>query len=174
MIQQINSDEDELKRLQEDQQRLQALLKQVEVAVAKIKLPSDATPFKNMKKKLPRPVNGSYDKRFGKRHKGGQLQWEGDAFYAPIGTTVTSVHYGRVVFADWFRGKGFLMIIDHGDGYMSLYAHNQSLLRDEGDWISQGEAIATLGNTGGLDHAELYFEIRHHGKPQNPKYWLKK
>ncbi len=174
MSREISSDESALKRLEEDQRRLQELLKQVEVAVTQIELPSDSVPFKKMKKKLPRPVKGSHDRRFGKRHKGGKLKWEGDAFYAPIGTAVTSIHHGRVVFADWFRGKGFLMIIDHGDGYMSLYAHNQSLLRDEGDWISQGETIATLGNTGGLDHAELYFEIRHHGKPKNPKHWLKK
>ena len=126
-----------------------------------------------MKRKLPWPVKGSYEKRFGKKHTG-SLRWEGDAFYARLGQDITAIHHGRVVFSDWFRGKGFLLIIDHGDGYMSLYAHNQSLLRDTGDWVSQGETIATLGNTGGLANAELYFEIRYKGKPQNPKKWFKK
>ena len=87
---------------------------------------------------------------------------------------MTAVHHGRVIFADWFRGKGLLMIIDHGNGYMTLYAHNQSLLRETGDWVSAGETVAAVGNSGGLDHSELYFEIRHLGQPLNPKYWLKK
>lgn len=169
----IHSEQGKLKQLQDDQKHLEKLLKEVEVAVNNIKLPSDSTPFKKMKRKLPWPVKGSYDKRFGKKHTG-SLRWEGDAFYAPLGNEVKAIHHGRVVFADWFRGKGFLLIIDHGDNYMSLYAHNQSLLRDTGDWVSQGEAISTLGNTGGLDHAELYFEIRYQGKPQNPKKWFKK
>ncbi len=169
----IYSEKGKLKQLKEDQKQLEKLLKEVEVAVNKIQLPSDSTPFKQMKRKLPWPVTGSYEKRFGKKHTGA-LRWEGDAFYAPLGKEIKAIHHGRVVFADWFRGKGFLLIIDHGSNYMSLYAHNQSLLRDTGDWVSQGETIATLGNTGGLDHAELYFEIRHEGKPQNPKKWLKK
>ena len=170
----LAGEQEKLKALQEDQKRLQKLLKQVEVAVTQIQLPSDSTPFSKMKRKLPWPVKGSYEKRFGKKYQGGSLKHEGDAFYAPLGRSITAIHYGQVVFADWFRGKGFLLIIDHGEGYMSLYAHNQSLLRDAGDWVSQGEQIATLGNTGGLDHAELYFEIRKSGKPQNPKYWFKK
>jgi len=174
MSKEIQSEKSKLKQLQEDQKRLEELLKQVEVAVNKIELPSDATPFKKMKRKLPWPVQGSYDRRFGKKNQGTSMRWEGNAFYAKLGTEVKAIHHGRVIFSDWFRGKGFLLIIDHGDGYMSLYAHNQSLLRDTGDWVSQGESIATLGDTGGLDHAELYFEIRHHGKPQNPKNWFKK
>ena len=173
MNKEIQSEHSKLKQLQEDQRKLELLLKRVEIAVNNIKLPDDATPFQKMKRKLPWPVKGNYEKRFGKRHSG-SLRWEGDAFFAPLGSEVTAIHHGRVVFSDWFRGKGFLLIIDHGGGYMSLYAHNQSLLRDTGDWVSKGETISTLGNTGGLDHAELYFEIRYQGKPQNPKKWFSK
>jgi len=77
-----------------------------------------------------------------------------------------------VVFADWFRGSGLLLIIDHGEGYMSLYANNQALLRDVGEWVTAGSAIATVGNSGGQSDAALYFEIRHNGKPVNPGPWL--
>src|SRR5690554_7887967 len=96
------------------------------------------------------------------------MRWEGVALIASAGQAVNAVHHGRAGSADWFRGKGLLLIIDHGDGYMSLYAHNQSLLKETCDWVSAGEKIATVGNSGGLETAELYFEIRHQGKPLNP------
>jgi septal ring factor EnvC (AmiA/AmiB activator) len=85
---------------------------------------------------------------------------------------VASIHHGRVVFADWFRGSGLLLIIDHGDGYMSLYAHNQALLREVGEWVSGGSPVAMVGNSGGRREAALYFEIRHNGKPINPDAWM--
>ena len=79
-----------------------------------------------------------------------------------------------MVFADWFRGSGLLLIIDHGDGFMSLYAHNQSLLREVGEWVNTGAAIAVVGNSGGQQNPALYFEIRDKGKPVNPALWLAK
>ena len=78
-----------------------------------------------------------------------------------------------MVFADWFRGSGLLLIIDHGDGYMSLYAHNEALLRDVGEWVTAGSSIATVGSSGGRAESALYFEIRKDGKPTNPANWLK-
>lgn len=87
------------------------------------------------------------------------------------GGSVTSVFSGRVAYADWFRGFGLLIIVDHGDGYMSLYGHNQTLLKEIGDWVRTGEQIATVGNSGGEQTAQLYFEIRRDGTPQNPKKW---
>ena len=80
------------------------------------------------------------------------------------GSPVKAVHHGRVIFSDYLRGQGLLLIVDHGNGYMSLYAHNQTLLKEIGDWVSRGERIATLGNTGGQAKAGLYFEIRRRGK----------
>ena len=90
------------------------------------------------------------------------------------GSQVAAIHHGRVVFADWFRGSGLLLSVDHGDGFMSLYAHNEALLRDVGEWVSAGSAIATVGNSGGLDEPALYFEIRENGKPTNPSPWLRR
>ncbi len=169
----INSDKDQLSKLKRERKELEALLKAVEKTVTSIQLPSDTIPFAKTKGKLPRPIRGQLKNRYGKKRGKSGLRWQGIAFYAPPGRDVTSVHYGRVVFADWFKGKGLLMIIDHGDGYMTLYAHNQSLLREPGDWVSAGETIATTGNSGGLDHTELYFEIRHQGEAVNPMYWLR-
>lgn len=169
----IKTDKDQLKKLELDHAQLESLLRSVSVAIENIKLPSDSLPFKKTKGKLNWPTTGERKNRFGKIRSPGNLRWQGISFYANSGKEVRAVHHGRVIFADWFRGKGLLMIIDHGDGYMTLYAHNQSLLRETGDWVSAGETIAGVGNSGGLDHSELYFEIRHQGQPLNPIYWLK-
>ncbi|MDH3949145.1 MAG: peptidoglycan DD-metalloendopeptidase family protein, partial [Gammaproteobacteria bacterium] len=82
-----------------------------------------------------------------------------------------AVSRGRVAYADWLRGYGLLVILDHGDGYMSLYGHNQSLLKEVGDWVEADEAIANVGSSGGQQSAGLYFEIRHNGRPANPASW---
>jgi septal ring factor EnvC (AmiA/AmiB activator) len=87
------------------------------------------------------------------------------------GTDVRAIHHGRVVFSNWFSSSGLLLIIDHGDGYMSLYAHNQALFRDVGEWVNSGEIIAAVGNTGGQGEPGLYFEIRHNGSSENPSAW---
>jgi len=93
---------------------------------------------------------------------------------AGLGADVHAVYHGRVAFADWLRGFGLLIIIDHGDGYMSLYGHNQSLYKEVGDWVETGEVIASVGNSGGRNHPGLYFEIRHNGVPTNPVLWCKR
>ena len=85
-----------------------------------------------------------------------------------------AVHHGRVVFADRLRGFGLILILDHGQGYLSLYAHNQALLRDVGSWVNQGDIISSAGRSGGNTEASLYFEIRHRGRPQDPALWLKR
>ncbi|MDE0930293.1 MAG: peptidoglycan DD-metalloendopeptidase family protein, partial [Halioglobus sp.] len=84
-----------------------------------------------------------------------------------------AIHHGRVVYADWLRGSGLLLIIDHGDGYMSLYAHNESLLREVGEWVTAGSPVSTVGNSGGMEQTAVYFEVRHNGKPTNPANWCK-
>ncbi len=85
-----------------------------------------------------------------------------------------AVHQGRVVFADYLRGQGLLLIIDHGSGFMSLYAHNQSLFKNLGDWVNAGEQVASVGLSGGQSSAALYFELRYKGAPTDPRPWLKK
>jgi septal ring factor EnvC (AmiA/AmiB activator) len=92
---------------------------------------------------------------------------------APKGTPVHAVSHGRVVFADWLRGLGLLLIIDHGDGYMTLYGHNQSVYKETGDWVQAGEVVASVGESGGSTRSALYFEVRADGKPVNPQAWLR-
>lgn len=91
---------------------------------------------------------------------------------ANAGSNVTAIHQGRVVFSNYLRGFGLLIIVDHNDGYMSLYAHNQELLRETGDWVQSGEAVSRAGDTGGLLSPAVYFEIRKNGVPVNPRNWL--
>jgi septal ring factor EnvC (AmiA/AmiB activator) len=102
------------------------------------------------------------------------MRWQGITIPAEEGTTVKAIHHGRVVYADWLRGSGLLLIIDHGEGYMSLYAHNESLLREVGEWVSVGAPISTVGNSGGEEKSALYFEVRHAGKPVNPSKWCQR
>jgi septal ring factor EnvC (AmiA/AmiB activator) len=106
-------------------------------------------------------------------HRGGHLRRSGLLIGTREETDVTAVHYGRVVFSNWLRGFGLMTIIDHGDGYMSLYGHSSSLLKSPGDWVTTGEAIAVSGQSGGTEDPVVYFEIRYNGKPQNPQKWLK-
>ncbi|MDC3332982.1 peptidoglycan DD-metalloendopeptidase family protein, partial [bacterium] len=123
---------------------------------------------------MPWPTAGKLANSFGSKRNGTTLRWQGVNINARQGSDVKAIHYGRVVFADWFRGSGLLVIIDHGDGYMSLYGHNQSLLKSPGEWVIPGESIATVGNSGGQKSAGLYFEIRKNGKPTDPKRWCKR
>lgn len=162
----------ELSELKSDQARLERLLEEATRALSEIQLPSNAKAFQSVKGKLPYPTKGKIRHHYGSARLNGKLRWNGLFIGGKLGDKVVSVHHGRVIFSDYLRGHGLLLIIDHGDGYMSLYAHNQTLLKDTGDWVSSGETIATLGNTGGQSQTGLYFEIRHKGKPQNPKPWL--
>ena len=82
-----------------------------------------------------------------------------------------AIHPGRVVFSDWLRGSGLLVVVDHGDGYLSLYANNQTLIKNMGDWVNRGEALASAGDNGGLDLPGIYFEIRRHGEALDPAVW---
>ena len=122
---------------------------------------------------MPWPVEGKPSNQFDRPRNEGKMRWQGITIPAREGTTVKAIHHGRVVYADWLRGSGLLVIIDHGDGYMSLYAHNESLLREVGEWVTAGTPVSTVGNTGGEEQAALYFEIRQNGKPTNPSNWCK-
>ncbi len=168
----IASKDQQLKKLDRDREELERLLEVIEQAIADMELPPEYQDFAALKGQMPWPLQGKASNRFGSRRSTGKQRWQGLTIPAQEGGSVTAIHHGRVVFADWFRGSGLLLIIDHGDGYMSLYAHNQALLRDVGEWVSAGAAISTAGNSGGRQQAALYFEIRHNGKPINPAHWL--
>jgi len=168
----ISNNDLRLRQLAKDRSELERLLAAVEKSLANIT--NDYQPFDQLRGKLPWPVAGKLSHRFGSRRSSSSQRWQGVKILAAAGSEVQSIHHGRIVFADWFRGSGLLIIIDHGDGYMSLYAHNQSILRETGEWIGAGETIATVGNSGGQSRASLYFEIRHNGKPANPAKWCKR
>jgi septal ring factor EnvC (AmiA/AmiB activator) len=110
---------------------------------------------------------------FGAPREGGGLSWKGLFIRATQGSEVRAVAQGKVAFADWLRGFGNLVIIDHGEGYMSLYSNNESLYKQTGEAVKAGEAIASVGNSGGQEDSGVYFELRHQSKPINPMLWVK-
>jgi septal ring factor EnvC (AmiA/AmiB activator) len=130
--------------------------------------------FSSGRGKLPWPVNGRLLARFGQtRGDDTRTKWDGVMISASAGSQVHAVHGGRVVFADWLRGAGLLVILDHGNGYLSLYGHNQTLLKAAGDVVKAGESISTVGNSGGQDTPALYFAIRQQGRPSDPAQWCR-
>jgi septal ring factor EnvC (AmiA/AmiB activator) len=131
----------------------------------------DGSNFSSLKGKLNLPVRGDVTNRYGAARKDTGLSWKGLFIRAPEGAEVKSVAKGSVVFADWLRGFGNLIIIDHGDGYMSLYGNNQSLLKNLGDDVKGGDTIAAVGNTGGNESPGLYFELRRRSQPFDPLSW---
>ena len=132
---------------------------------------ADSESFEDMRGKLPWPVNGDLLASFGTVRDGSGLTRQGVLIGARTGQSVRAVHRGRVAYADWLRGFGLLLIVDHGDGFMSLYGHNETLIRDTGDWVESSEIIATAGDSGGYAEPALYFEIRRNGKPVDPGRW---
>ncbi len=123
-----------------------------------------------LKHKLSWPVKGRISHSFGSR-KQDYLKWKGVLLSAPLGREVKTIHNGTVLFSDWLKGYGLVTVIDHGEGYMSLYGHNQALLKSVGDRVETGEPIALVGQSGGQSQSALYFEIRHQGQAVNPKLW---
>lgn len=160
-----------LKAAEKDRADLENLLASIERAVNELDIPDNYQDFAAARGKMSWPVTGKPSNRFGRARNAGKMRWQGVTIPAKEGATVRAIHHGRVVYADWFRGSGLLLIIDHGDGYMSLYAHNESLLREVGEWVAPGTPVSTVGNSGGLEQTALYFEIRHQGKPVDPARW---
>lgn len=172
----LESDISQKKSQREDlvanRQRLEKLLKEVEAAIAEIPTPKESQPFSTLRAKLPWPTRGKVITGFGESLHEGRLRHHGLLIATERDAEVKSVHYGRVVFANWLRGFGLMTIIDHGNGYMSLYGLNSSLLKSPGDWVKAGESIAIAGESNRDARSQLYFEIRHDGKPENPEKWL--
>lgn len=164
----------ELEELQQNERRLEKLLAGIQQALqdSEAAIPGQVG-FNQRKGELPWPAKGIIRAFFG-TPKIGSLRWDGVMIGAPEGREIHAVHPGRVAYADWLRGFGLLLIIDHGDGYMTLYGHNQSLFKETGDWVEAGEAVALIGSSGGRDKAGVYFGIRYKGKPVNPTKWCKK
>lgn len=129
--------------------------------------------FMQRKGNLMWPVQGKVISNFGNQRQG-SVTWDGLRIQSPSGSEVRAIHGGRVMYADSLPGQGLLMVLDHGDGYMSLYAHNDVLLHESGEWVQPGDVIARVGNSGGEKESGLYFEIRQNGEPVNPVPWLSK
>ncbi|MDN5849834.1 MAG: peptidoglycan DD-metalloendopeptidase family protein [Nitrococcus sp.] len=134
---------------------------------------SGERPFAARKGQLAWPLAGELTAQYGTERDGDGLLWHGVFIAAAEGSAVRAVAAGRVVFADWLRGLGLLLIIDHGRGYMTLYGHNQTLYKETGAWVEAGEVIASVGTSGGQSEAGLYFEVRVRGKPDDPLAWLR-
>lgn len=160
-------------KLRAEEQRLADLVRRLSEAMAGFPVDSDE-PFAKSKGRLGWPVQGRLAGDYGQPRGAGPVKWNGVLLEAAAGTPVRAVHRGRVAFADWLTGLGLLVIVDHGGGYMSLYGHNEALLKEPGDWVEPGEPIAQVGDTGGQARPGLYFEIRFNGEPVDPNPWLTK
>jgi septal ring factor EnvC (AmiA/AmiB activator) len=163
------SSNEQLAKLNAEESNLNYALQKLE---ALIQAEFDLMGLSKLKRKLAWPVKGKVRHRFGTK-KTGYLRWKGVFMTAPIGRPVETIHNGTILFSDWLKGYGLLTVIDHGNGYMSLYAHNQTLLKSVGERVETGETIALVGQSGGQEQPGVYFEIRHQGKAVNPKLWCR-
>lgn len=164
----------ELKRLYQDEKRLNTLLKQLQKTLESLPIAVPKRSFAKSKGKMRWPTRGKLRRLFNHWRSVNKVRWQGVIINNKEASPVYSISHGRVAYADWLRGYGLLTIIDHGNGYMSLYGHNQSLLKEVGDWVDTGDIIAKTGRSGGRRKAGLYFEIRKNGRPINPTKWCKK
>ncbi len=182
--QQLHHQRREITRLHRDEIRLSLLIDKLTKMLAEPKsnslfhndnLPDnrfDSSPFDQLKGKLILPVKGVVANRFGTPRPDSTVQWKGLFLRTSSGQAVKAIAAGQVVFADWLRGFGNLLIIDHGNGYMSLYGNNETLYKQVGDILRGGDTIASVGNSGGNEDFGLYFELRHQSKPLDPMKWV--
>jgi septal ring factor EnvC (AmiA/AmiB activator) len=181
---QLHDQRREITRLQRDESRLAQLVRRITKMLARPKTKSlfrndnlpdnrfDGSPFVQLKGKLTLPVRGDITNHFGAHRPDSTVEWKGLFVKTSAGQAVKSVAAGQVVFADWLRGFGNMMIIDHGNGYMSLYGNNETLYKQVGDVVHGGDTIAAVGNSGGNEDFGLYFELRHESIPLDPIKWL--
>ena len=159
-------------RLRADERRLLELIDALRASLSDTTLAiRDNRPFEELRGKLQWPVKGTLLAPYGAPRGVGGVIWQGVLIGARAGDAVRSIHRGRVAYADWFRGLGLLIIVEHDGGFMSLYGHNRTLIRETGDWVDSGEIIATVGDSGGSAKPALYFEIRRAGNPIDPGRW---
>jgi murein hydrolase activator len=160
-----------LERLRSQQAGLEKLLRELRAAMERFPLEGNDA-FARLRGKLAWPVSGRVLARFGDARAGG-VRWDGVLVATERGAPVKTVCQGRVIYADWLPGLGLLTIVDHGDGYLSLYGHNERLYKAAGEQVATGDTIAAAGDSGGSSRPELYFEIRKAGKPVDPRPWFK-
>lgn len=163
----------ELESLQQDEQRLGKLVEKLRRALLDMPLGELDKPLKSLKGKLAWPVTGRVTRNYGEKLGVGDARSRGLTIATRADTDVHAIAKGRVAFADWLRGFGLLMIIEHGDGYMSLYGRNNSLYKGVGEWVERGEVIAAAGNSGGQRQSALYLELRKNGRPVDPRSWFR-
>lgn len=168
----LRDDAAAVEQLRQDERHLLRLIAGIEPFLPA--LPAGAERFGDSRGKLPLPVRAKIAAFYGSPRQPGNLRWRGVLLAAPPGQEVRAVFRGRVAYADWLRGFGLLLILEHGEGYMTLYGHNQSLYKRVGEWVEAGEVIAGVGNTGGFAESGLYFEVRHRGEPYDPLQWCKR
>ena len=172
----VSSEKKKLANLEGNEKQLKGLIEKLRSALADIPVFDKNKGFSKSQGKLYWPVVGKPSNKFGQKRNSAhrKLNWQGVFIPSTEGNNVRSIYHGRVAFAEWMRGLGLLVIVDHGDGYMSLYGHNQSLFKQVGEWVEAGEKLATVGNSGGNSSSGLYFEIRRQGSPINPAKWCAK
>jgi septal ring factor EnvC (AmiA/AmiB activator) len=161
----------EIERLAAQEKDLARLIAELTSILSDYPITSEE-PFSEHRGRLTWPVPGTLLRDFGQPRVGGELKWNGVVLAAPRGREVRSVYHGRVAFADWLAGMGLLVIVDHGEGYMTLYGYNETILKNAGDWVAPGDVIATVGDSGGQTETGLYFEIRRGTQPLNPRRWV--
>jgi septal ring factor EnvC (AmiA/AmiB activator) len=167
----LRDDAAAIAKLKVEEQRLADVVTRLSEVMAGFPVDTDE-PFASSKGKLDWPVQGRVTGDFGRPRGAGPVRWNGVLLETAAGTPVRAVYHGRVAFADWLQGLGLLVIVDHGGGYLSLYGHNEALLKESGDWVEPGEPIAQVGDTGGQARPGLYFEIRYNGEPIDPGPWI--
>jgi len=160
----------EIERLAAEEQDLARLIAELTSILSDYPITSEE-PFSSHKGRLTWPIAGTLIHDFGQPRAGG-VKWNGVVLAAPRGREVRAIYHGRVVFADWLAGMGLLIIVDHGEGFMSLYGYNETTLKIAGDWVAPGDVIATVGDSGGQPQTGLYFEVRKGARPQNPRQWV--
>ena len=169
--QQQRKDRSRVTQLEQSREQLEQVLSAIETALAQQK-DVRLVGLQAVKNQLRWPSDGDVKRLFGQRREG-PLEWKGVLIEGQNGQPVRSIANGRVVYADWLRGFGLVIVIDHGESYMSLYGHNQTLTKAVGDKVRKDEEIALMGQSGSRNSAALYFEIRHQGRPQNPSNWIR-
>ncbi|MDJ0699438.1 MAG: peptidoglycan DD-metalloendopeptidase family protein [Woeseiaceae bacterium] len=169
--QRIASEGQEVERLAAQEKDLSRLIAELTSILSDYPISSEQ-PFSDHKGRLTWPVAGTLLHDFGQPRGGSAIKWNGVVLGAPRGREVRSVYHGRVVFADWLAGMGLLVIVDHGDGYMTLYGYNETILKNAGDWVAPGDVLATVGDSGGRPETGLYFEVRQETRPVNPRQWF--
>jgi septal ring factor EnvC (AmiA/AmiB activator) len=169
----IKNEGQEVDRLAAQEKDLSRLIAELTSILSDYPISSEQ-PFSEHKGRLTWPVAGTLLHDFGQPRGGANLKWNGVVLAAPRGREVRAIYHGRVAFADWLAGLGLLVIVDHGEGYMTLYGYNETIQKNTGDWVAPGDVIATVGDSGGQSQASLYFELRRGTSPQDPRSWVTK